>query len=368
MPKHHVTTYSRKQLLRYLSVRVGFPIRNKMDCSRVSELIVESGLPVISESTLYRFFLWENNIHVPYLHTLDILTKFCGFDDYKAFESYTQEIDRFTFGFGRIDKEEVPEAKSLMHFCLHLDELKPLYAFVEQLPDTLSFDKKIALGEELFYALKSNPNSNRKFFKNFAKLPIIRESFFELWADPRFLIQGYEEGIRYYLADLQPTESTSDLQDYIFANCLLFRHYYLTERSDDLKRLATSIFGYLDEQDHVLNDIHVFPAGRLIACRILHLHVMNQPEKLQKFWDFTLQWIAQNYTNWDRDQQQIIFFNIAESLMFCSPFGDHLLPELKRLFHPLLKNLPLYLQQADLKNLVPFIDKNGSVLTSIHPL
>jgi hypothetical protein len=116
----------------------------------------------------------------------------------------------------------------------------------------------------------------------------------------------------------------------------------------------------------VLNDIHVFPAGRLIACRILHFHVLNQPEKLTKLWDFTRQWIKENYTNWDRDQQQIIFFNIAEALMFCSPFGDHLLPELKHLFHPLLKNLPLYLQQADLKNLVPFIDKNGSVLTTIQ--
>lgn len=366
MPKHHVTTYIRKQLLRYLSVRVGFPIRNKLDCTRVSELIVESGLPVISESTLYRFFLWENNRHMPYLHTLDILTKFCGFEDFKAFESYTQEIDRFTFGFGRIEKEEAPGAKSLLQFCVHLDELKPLYAFAEQLPETLSFDKKGALGEELFYALKSNPNSNRKFFKNFSKLPIIRESFFELWADPRFLIPGYEEGIRFYLADLKPEEGISDLQDYIFANCLLFRHYYLTDRATDLKRLATHLFGYLHEEDHVLNHLHVFPAGRLIACRILHLHVMNQPKKLLKFWDFIQQWINENYRNWDREQQQIVFFNIAEAFMFSSSFCDHLLPELKRIFHPLLKNLPLYLQQADLKNLVPFIDKNGSVATVIQ--
>ena len=237
MPKHNVTTHCRKQLLRSLSAHVGFPIRNKLDCAKISELIAETGLPLISESTLYRFFLWDKNTHVPYLHTLDTLSKFCGFENFKEFENYARELNRFAFSFGKIEEDQPQkDVVSLLSHCIHLDQLKPLYAYVENLPQDLSFDKKITLGEEFYYALRSSSKPNHNFFKNFAKVQIVRESFFELWADPRFSIPGYEQGILYYLKGLKPHQSTRDLQDYVFANSLLLRHYYLTNRVVDAKK------------------------------------------------------------------------------------------------------------------------------------
>ena len=67
-------------------------------------------------------------------------------------------------------------------------------------------------------------------------------------------------------------------------------------------------------------------------------------------------------STWDREQQHIVFFNIAEAFLFCAPFGDAMVPELRKCFFSLIKKLPSYLQEADLKTLIPHIDKNSSVI------
>lgn len=60
--------------------KIGWRISKKSDCARLSELIAQSGLGLISESTLYRlFFQFEK--HRPYNYTIDILCKFIGYKD-----------------------------------------------------------------------------------------------------------------------------------------------------------------------------------------------------------------------------------------------------------------------------------------------
>lgn len=362
MPKHYVSLHIRRQLYRSISSRVGFPIRNKLDCLKVSELIHQSGFPAISESTLYRFFLWEKNTHVPYIHTLDTIARFCGFSSFKDFENYQFEIDRFTIGFGKIPAESEREIPSLLHWCIRMNEMQPLFSFAEQIPTTVAFDKKIALGEELFFALKSNPTASLHFFKNFAKLPIIRESLFELWADPNFTINGYEKGLIYYLEGLNPNEKIRDLQDFVFANCLLYRHYYLTNRTDDAKNIAHELFVKRPLELNERDTIHIFPVGRYFACRLLHFHLEKQCKEMDSFWDELKEWMVTRIPCWDREQQQIIFFNLAEAALFISVSGDRIARELKELFAPILRQLPAHLANADLKDVLPYIDKNSAII------
>jgi len=68
-PKYILSDYLKKGLYRQITDTVNFPIYTKADCRRISELIHTKTAPV-SESTLYRLFLSNNQNNVPYVHTL----------------------------------------------------------------------------------------------------------------------------------------------------------------------------------------------------------------------------------------------------------------------------------------------------------
>jgi hypothetical protein len=62
-------------------------------------LIHDSQLPAISESTIYRLFLWGDKNNTPSITALDILSRFFGFQNWSKFEMHQQELDAFAQGF-----------------------------------------------------------------------------------------------------------------------------------------------------------------------------------------------------------------------------------------------------------------------------
>lgn len=52
MPKPNfiITDFQKNELFKKLCVKVGFPIRTKLDCKKVSELIEQAGLPEIGRA------------------------------------------------------------------------------------------------------------------------------------------------------------------------------------------------------------------------------------------------------------------------------------------------------------------------------
>jgi hypothetical protein len=91
-PKYLLSEYTKKEIFKKLCIQVGFPIFTKLDCKKVSELITKSGFSGISESTIYRLFLWKGNKNMPYLHTLNTLAEFCGYESWNDFDIQQQEI------------------------------------------------------------------------------------------------------------------------------------------------------------------------------------------------------------------------------------------------------------------------------------
>lgn len=83
-PLYDINNFSLTELKKQVSLKVGFPIWTKPDCEKMSSLIEAETKNYISESTLYRIFL-QNNANKPYLHTLDTLSKFCGYKDWSDF-------------------------------------------------------------------------------------------------------------------------------------------------------------------------------------------------------------------------------------------------------------------------------------------
>lgn len=132
-----------------------FKITNKLDCRKIALLVQEKTTKTVSESTLYRLFLWEGNQNSPYLHTLDILAEFIGHKNWFELEKELNELNQFRLLFGVLPSNA--QYKSLLSINLHHGSLKPLYSFLEQFQSDISFNKKVMLGEELYVALKTNP-------------------------------------------------------------------------------------------------------------------------------------------------------------------------------------------------------------------
>ena len=363
-PKHELLEYRKKEIFKKICVQVGFPIFTKLDCKKVSELITESGFSGISESTIYRLFLWKGNKNRPYLHTLNTLAKFCGYESWNDFELKQQELDSLMFGFGKFHKSKV-EVKSLISICIHENELKPLYTYTEQFEAIDDSEIKSTFAKEIFNSTLTNSN-NEHFFKAFHHFPIIREFYFELLADPTFSIPNYESGIELYLKNIKPENSTKDLQDFIFGNCLLFRHYFLSKKIFKAKKLGKILFENLKLTDQQMREIHVFPVARYLSCKLMYLDMKNNLVETFDFIEELHSFLAKRMSEISLHEQRILFYNIGEAYIFNGLISQQDHTHLKQLFVHLFNQLPNQLVNQKLEKIVPYFNKNGSFL--IHYL
>ena len=78
-PKYIISDIEKNLIHHELYKKTGILIRTKSDCRMVSELIEING-DLISESTLYRMFIQKTTSYTPYMHTLNVLSVYCGFE------------------------------------------------------------------------------------------------------------------------------------------------------------------------------------------------------------------------------------------------------------------------------------------------
>lgn len=361
MPKPNfvISNYQKNELFKQLCIKIGFPIRTKNDCRKLSELIDQAGLASISESTIYRLFLLKSNSNQPYLHTLNNLAKFCGYTDWHDFEQVQQETENFLFGFGKFSASN-PQFKSLISICIHDNQLKPLVKYTEQFEteDTVKYKQKFA--EEIFQAVLTNKN-NHNFFKEFSHFPVVREHFFELLADPTFAIPGYEEGIQFYLKNLNHEASVKDLQDVVFGNCLLFRYYFITQQTEKAKSSGDFLFKQMNLTAAQLNSIHVFPKARYQACKLMYLDMQGQIVQCQVFFEELIAEMNISSSNLSIEEQRILFYSIGEALVLNSILDQRQQEQLKGIFKHLFDFLPQRLSNQPLGKIVPYFNKNSSI-------
>lgn len=360
MPRPHVifTEFHKRELFLKVSIRVGFPILRKADCKKVGELIVKSGFSGISESTIYRLFLWKGNTNSPYLHTLDILAQFCGFNDWIDFDTHIQKLDSLVRGFGRFDNSN-PFFNSLITICIHDKTFKPLQTYTEQFQEIEDNEIKYKYAEEIFKSTLTNKD-NTLFFKNFCHFEIIRSYFFELLADPTFSIPNYEDGIKFYLKEVKFENSLKELQDFIFGNCMLFRHYYLSHQYEKARKIAKIIFEDFHLTEQQMNEIHVFPVARYLGCKLMYLDIKQSLNETLDFIEKLKSYLRGRITILSRHEQAFIFYNLGEAYLlnaFITPAHHN---QLKELFVSLFDDFPGYLFHEKLEKMLPYFNKNGS--------
>lgn len=361
MPKPNfvISSFQKNEVFKQLCLQIGFPIRTKLDCKKVSELIEHAGLSSISESTIYRLFLLPSNNNQPYLHTLNILVQYCGYKDWHEFESIQNETEQFIFGFGNFSNKST-QFKSLIAVCIHSDELKPLISYTEQFDSYTNEKHKLKFAEEIFQSVLTNKH-NDSFFNKFSHFSVIREHFFEILADPTFSIPGYEAGIQYYLKGLKHESSDKDLQDVIFGNCLLFRHYYTTQQKDKAQKIGKFLFAELQLSPEQLAKLHMFPVARYWSCKLMYLDLNKQSKATLKFFEQLLDELSKKLSILAIEEQRIIFYSLAEALALNAILQEAQHMQLKGLFAHLFEYFPKNLIEQKLDKIVPYFNKNSSI-------
>lgn len=355
-PKYKISLYLIKGLKWFLEVHLGYQIRTKLDCRKVSELITQkTGVP-ISESTMYRLFLLQNSPNTPYLYTLENIAKFIGYNSWISLENKIIELSKFHFTYGAIADQN--SYKSLMKFNIHSGTLRPLYSFLEQFPEILESEKRYLLGYELFSSLQTNPNKNIEFFKNFQNIPVVRSSLFEFLADPDFSIRDYEQGLLYYLGEIKPHQSLKALQDFVFAKTILLRYYFLNGNKDKVMEIGKVLYIDFQMTDQEMDSLYIFPKMRYLSYKLLFRFVSLGFDFT--YWAWLKDFAISQANNATFEEKRIVIHTVLDTLKINKALQIEMYDEFSNLHPDVFNKFPDYLHKLNINQKIKFIDPNAS--------
>jgi hypothetical protein len=335
-------------------IQAGFNITTKSDCVKLSKFLLNTGVGYISETTIYRLFLKDDNKHAPYKSTLDILCNFIGYADLSLFI----ESNLVDYGFIKDYNFSDTTLDFLFYSCIKNNNFKSLFEYFEKIED-LTDEVKKGIVLNLFDALTKSDNNN-SFFKEFSENKFVREWILELGHDPKFRIANYDEAYLYYLKNTKITKDFNHLQQYVFANAVLFRSSFIR---NDFKN--ASIYGlklYVKNLNLILshsNDIHFFPFVRFISYRLWYLSLINSSAvDTLEYAKYLLEFTKLNLINADKLKREILFNTIGEVLVRSNlPISYQV--TFKQLFVTELMDLNLNEFDFKLVDLLPQLQPNG---------
>jgi hypothetical protein len=299
--------------------------------------------------------LRPENQHYPYLHTLEIIAEFLGYKNWFELEKRLFELIDFQYTFGAIPNDL--GYTSLLSYNLRMDSLKPIYHFFEQFSSDLSIDKKAILGEEIFLSLRNCTNT-LNFYKQFHTLPIVREGFFEIFADPEFTIPQYEIGLGYYLEGIKPRDSVKAFQDYIFANSLLLRHYFLSGMKEKVLEIGCLLYKNIELDKNILDEIYIYPKIRYLSYKLLYTYVQNGFD--QEYWDWLYDYSITITADLPELERRIVVHTILDVLQINSTLQVKTYNNYQSLYPELFSLQPTYVSKLSIKEKIDYLDANGS--------
>ena len=190
------------------------------DCDELSSFLPS----IISPQTLRRFFKIISSVNSPALHTLNILSQYCGYKDFDEFRSIQANQDLISY-FGRDDSDE--------NYC--------------------------SKAEDLCNRVMSSPKFLITTHHQLMEFPMVRKFFLEHYPIRDMLGTVYSQ---YFLAYLKYNKSD---EAKIFAYGFLFKSAFLQE-NDELVHLY---FNKIKDIE-LSTDIFVVPAGLKFGVQLLY--------------------------------------------------------------------------------------------------
>lgn len=211
------------------------------DCLILSkEITLRTGFR-LNVNTLRRFFGLVQAVYPPSVTTLDILSRFCGF---QSFENYR------AFQTTQTDVADVPSS-SLLHYA---DVL-----FSRAAATTYTDPTWTGIVRETILFMEKHPHLIDTFQRNIARTRIGQDIFFEQFVNLDQLNGNFGTGLRYYLAQKNNREGR------LFTHALLCLRHYLTMDAQPLERHYQELL-----QDTIDERVHPFLAARFFAAQIFY--------------------------------------------------------------------------------------------------
>jgi hypothetical protein len=338
-----------------ISLIIGFRIRSKADCKALSAFISKKGFGTISVSTLYRLLVWKNNTHTPYLHTLDILARVCGRENWAAFELFDDTRREYVQNLGNLAFKNKP---SLLHFVIRNGNFEALSDYLRHVEGTLKEDQKFLLGLEVYNAL-AKMNDNKAFFDVFARNKEIRTGFFEYLADPDFNLNDYDYGLEKYLEASNSPSTTIGLQDRMFAHSLLLRWFFLNNNHARAKHHGRELYEELIPSDSDWNQLHIFPKARYQCYKLFYFQLTNEKEKFDDQVKKLLKQFALKTLS--TDEKRMLFHTIIDTFSYLPmEYQSYMRQRIFKEFKELFMYLPENFREKSFKDLAPYFSKNAT--------
>jgi hypothetical protein len=317
-PNHSIDYKILSQLRQDLQSTIGIIVRNRPDTQRFSNMVRKTNDVYISPSTLSRLFLNQDASNHFYLDTLDKLSSmiypYSNWDEYcRVYENSKEQLKQI--GVFQMNNAKV----NLVGINLASTSWKPLHLLFEEMSyDNTFIDSKRFLydfGMSFYDVLNWTPISELDFYKRFINYPIIRKAFFELNADPDFLLPNYIKGLDYYIKgiDMNTVGAKNDL---LFALSLKY-YYYLKNVDLSKMHLTYKKINSVQQFNELLPiEIHPFNTGRYLSARLYNAYYFNSKVVETAVID-GLQWIEDHFHEHDAYGIRVIVYHLLEAFMHC---------------------------------------------------
>lgn len=296
----------KKHLLESIFNKTGIFISTKNDCRIISQFIANEKIGFLSESTLYRFFLYPSNTSKPYKNTYNVLAKFCGYSDWNTFLKYYDS--NYLYNEPKFLNNSINIV--IENFVVN-ENFKPLIEIYNTL-EKENYKTQEFFGVKTFINFQKT-NLFPKFIREYGDHPFVRTILIESLFDPYYRMNGYAEGIENYM--LKTNKQSKDyIRDLVFSQAVLFRNYYLNHHE---KAFEVGKKLYEDPiWEAEINNLHVFPKIRFMAYKFWYLHLkFNGSSQLNDYSSYFKDWIKNEIKNTETIHELNIIFHTAKEVL-----------------------------------------------------
>ena len=210
-------------------------------CKQLSKAIYINTQTPVSARTLLRIFKIDGEDYSPSKNSLDLLAKYCGYQDIIDYSNQCNQPQ---------NKDGIFEFQILKDiYSMHFAKDKMTYRD----PGLFSITKNIVT------KLRRDLNYYDSIAPYFSKDPIASTFFIEQFVDYDLLVNHYHKSVRVYLS----ANPQDDKQ--LFGYCILYLRAFLTKNVTDSLHLIEKINSFQRNLTH-----HPFILGRHLACNLLH--------------------------------------------------------------------------------------------------
>lgn len=353
MPKsrYALNAFILSELKSQIAIKLCFPIMGKPDCIKLSEILLKEGFGSISVTTLYRLFVNFNGI-IPYQNTLNVLVNYIG---YSCWSDFVEKIDDKNHNYSINQQKDI--SNNLIFHCIETGATKSLTSYFESI-ENLDYKFKVKVALDVYDSLlhvKRPELFFSKFYTNkFVKSMVLEDAF-----DPAFRIKNYDYAYNLYCKNSTINNSLEAIQDYVFSQSVLFRHYFLIGNLEKAFAIGTKLYSKTTITKYDLDTIFIFPNIRFRAYKIWYYQLIGTPKSSIEDYVIELMDYCENcYNSLDSLGKKIVFHCIAE--VFCYSEMDrnyHIL--LKEIFKNEFSAIPNCLFEKPLKKSLPYFEPNG---------